>query len=68
MYFLLLILIKFCFSELISTNVDIGIENVASASIPNRGLVFFAGGFARYIDGPETNVKTINIYNFNINN
>ena len=67
MYFLLFILIKFCFSEIISTNVDLGIENVASASIPNRGLVFFAGGFARYIDGPETNVKTVNIYNFNTN-
>ena len=67
MYFLLLILIKFSFSEIISTNVDLGIENVASASLPNRGLVFFAGGFARYVDGLETNVKTVNIYNFNTN-
>lgn len=66
MYFILL-LINFCSSELISTNVDMGLENVGSASLVNKGLVFFAGGLARYVDGPETNVRNINIYNINTN-
>jgi len=67
MYILLLFLVNFCYSEPISTNVDMGLENVASASMINRGLIFFAGGLARYVDGPDTNVKLVNIYNINTN-
>lgn len=67
MYIILLFIFELCSSEIISTNVDMSLENVGSASLIDKGLVFFAGGLARYVDGPETNVKNINIYNINTN-
>jgi len=49
------------------SEIDITSENIGATSLINHGLVFFAGGLARFIDGPETNVKNVDIYNLNSN-
>jgi len=67
MHLILLLILEYCYAELISTNVDMELENVASASLIDKGLIFFAGGLSRYKEGEESNSKIVNIYNINTN-
>lgn len=53
-------------SEQVAT-ISIPNEYIGATSLLNNGIVLFAGGYARFIDGPASNVKNVDIYNYHTN-